>query len=135
MRSSRNSAWKRVRVFENRSPYDQVMTFRSFQKISSSKQLNSNSKFEFQTSEWTGREISRPGPGRPGGRLCSRPTQDQVDHSVDLGVDLVAESTFEAGFTLMYLASYLSSFVDPPIYNQPLKLVSLHKILSDLMLL
>ena len=112
LRSSQNSAWKRVQVFENRSPYDQVTTIRSFQKFSSSKQLNLNSKFEIQTSEWTGREISRSGPGRPGGRLCSRPTQDQVDHSVDLGVDLVPEPVFGARFTLMFLASFLSIFVD-----------------------
>ena len=115
------------------------MTFRSFQKFSSSKQLNSNSKFEIRTTKWTGREISRPGPGRPGGRLCSRPTQDQVDHSVDLGVDPgvgpVAEPTFEAGFTLMFLASFLSTFINLTLYKQPLTLVSLHKILFDLMLL
>ena len=108
------------------------MTFRSFQVQNSSIRIQ---KFEFQTSKWTGREISRPGPGRPGGRLCSRPTQDQVDHSVDLGVDLVPEPIFGAGFTLMFLASFLSTFIDLNLYIQPLTLVSLHKILSDIMLL
>ena len=47
----------------------------------------------------------------------------------------MAEPTFEARFTLMFLASFLSTFVDLTLYKRPLTLVSLHKILSDLMLL
>ena len=79
--SSRNSGWKRVRNFVNRSPYDRDMASRSFTK-------NQKTKTDFQISNLApnrlGGKISRPAPGR----LGSRPPRDQVDCPVDLGVDL-----------------------------------------------
>ena len=78
LRSSRKNTRNRVRVFENRSPYDPDKAQRSFQK------------FKNRFSEVAGKIPPDPG-GRPGGRLGSRPPPQVdwgVDPRVDLGIDL-----------------------------------------------
>ena len=68
LRSSRKNTRNRVRVFENRSPYDQVMVRQSFQKIQVQKQVL----------------ISKIRAGRLGGKNSRQ--APQVDSPVDLGI-------------------------------------------------
>jgi len=51
------------------------MTLRSFKDFQNRKQL----EIRIQTLAQTGRQFSRPGPGRPRGRHYGRPPRDQVD--------------------------------------------------------
>ena len=76
LRSSRKNTRNRVRVFENRSPYDQDMASGSFRI-----------RFKIRTDENSSEKLiqnSKSGPIGQGGKIPAQSTQ--VDLAVDLGL-------------------------------------------------